>query len=210
MTSTNPMFSPTLSHVEGLRFVDRFVEIAAEKCPGTFLLIMGSRVRVPPRSPNKINHLSQKISLQTELEISSSTHPAHARCGNDDSPYGAGSCRAGGGVARRRRCRADRDGQQFRRSGIGCGDVAPIQSLVIFAVVASSIHWQWTPNGYLASLIGVGLAWLLTALVTELPQTLKGLRRRRSCPCGTDGAVRLTLGISVSQFRKKTPPGVYL
>ncbi|WP_420971532.1 hypothetical protein [Bradyrhizobium sp. B120] len=53
------------------------------------------------------------------------------------------------------------------------------QSLVIFAVVASNIRWHWTPNGYLASLLGVGLAWVLTVLVTELPQTLKGLRRRR-------------------------------
>jgi hypothetical protein len=37
------------------------------------------------------------------------------------------------------------------------------QSLIIFAVVASNIHWQWTPNGYLASLIGVGLAYGLSA-----------------------------------------------
>jgi hypothetical protein len=26
-----------------------------------------------------------------------------------------------------------------------------LQSLIIFAVVASNIHWQWTPNTYLAS-----------------------------------------------------------
>jgi hypothetical protein len=29
-----------------------------------------------------------------------------------------------------------------------------LQSLVIFAVVASNIHWHWTPNGYLASVLG--------------------------------------------------------
>ncbi|MCW2130199.1 uncharacterized membrane protein YgaE (UPF0421/DUF939 family) [Bradyrhizobium elkanii] len=54
------------------------------------------------------------------------------------------------------------------------------QSLVIFAVVASNIAYHWTPNGFLAATIGAGLAWLLTVLVAELPQTLKGLRRRRS------------------------------
>ena len=38
------------------------------------------------------------------------------------------------------------------------------QSLIIFAVMASNIHWQWTPNGYLAAyrktgvkrIIGIG------------------------------------------------------
>ena len=34
----------------------------------------------------------------------------------------------------------------------------PFQSLIIFAVVASNIHWQSTPKGYLPSLVGVG--WL--------------------------------------------------
>lgn len=38
-----------------------------------------------------------------------------------------------------------------------------LQSSIIFAVVASNIHWQWTPNGYLAGAIGVGLAFLVTA-----------------------------------------------
>ncbi|MCP1758044.1 hypothetical protein [Bradyrhizobium elkanii] len=52
------------------------------------------------------------------------------------------------------------------------------QSLVIFAVVASNIHWHWTPNAYLASLLGAGLAWVLTQIINELPQSLDGLRRR--------------------------------
>ena len=47
------------------------------------------------------------------------------------------------------------------------------QSAIIFAVVASNIHWHWTPNGYLASAIGVGLAygvtWLLTGLLVWHP-----------------------------------------
>ena len=37
-----------------------------------------------------------------------------------------------------------------------------LQSSIIFAVVASNIHWHWTPNGYLAAMIGIGLAWLIT------------------------------------------------
>jgi hypothetical protein len=37
---------------------------------------------------------------------------------------------------------------------------------IIFAVVASNIKRHWTPNGYLAGLIGVGLARLLTRLMS--------------------------------------------
>lgn len=42
------------------------------------------------------------------------------------------------------------------------------QSLIIFAVMASNIHWEWTPNGYLASLIAGGLAILATVVINEL------------------------------------------
>jgi ABC-type transport system involved in cytochrome c biogenesis permease subunit len=38
------------------------------------------------------------------------------------------------------------------------------QSLIIFAVVASNIHWQWTPNGYLAAGLGIALAYVLARL----------------------------------------------
>lgn len=34
-----------------------------------------------------------------------------------------------------------------------------LQSSIIFAVYASNIAYHWTPNGYLAGLIGVGLAY---------------------------------------------------
>ena len=34
-----------------------------------------------------------------------------------------------------------------------------LQGLIIFAVAGLNIHWQWTPNPYLAGGIGVGLAW---------------------------------------------------
>ncbi len=42
------------------------------------------------------------------------------------------------------------------------------QGVIIFVVVASNIRWQWTPNGYLASLIGVGLAYGLTVALDGL------------------------------------------
>jgi len=38
----------------------------------------------------------------------------------------------------------------------------------MFAVMASNIHWQWTPNGYLAAAIGAGLAFLTTQILNEL------------------------------------------
>ena len=33
-----------------------------------------------------------------------------------------------------------------------------MQALIFCAVVDSNIHWQWTPNPYLAAAIGVFLA----------------------------------------------------
>jgi hypothetical protein len=41
-----------------------------------------------------------------------------------------------------------------------------LQSLIIFAVVASNIRFHWTPNGYLAAIIGVGLAYGVTRLLS--------------------------------------------
>jgi hypothetical protein len=43
-----------------------------------------------------------------------------------------------------------------------------IQSSIIFAVVASNIRWHWTPNGYVAGLIGAGLAYDMTHLLASL------------------------------------------
>jgi hypothetical protein len=42
------------------------------------------------------------------------------------------------------------------------------QGSIIFAVVASNIHWQWTPNGYLPAILGAALAWLLTRLLNDV------------------------------------------
>jgi hypothetical protein len=36
------------------------------------------------------------------------------------------------------------------------------QGAIMFAVIASNIHWQWTPNPYLAA----GFGWLAAYFVT--------------------------------------------
>lgn len=38
----------------------------------------------------------------------------------------------------------------------------------MFAVMASNVHWQWTPNGYVAAALGAGAAYILTDVVNEL------------------------------------------
>jgi hypothetical protein len=43
-----------------------------------------------------------------------------------------------------------------------------LQSLIIFVVMASNIHWQWTPNGYIPALLGIELAYLATLLVQHI------------------------------------------
>lgn len=43
-----------------------------------------------------------------------------------------------------------------------------LQGSIVFAVMASNIYWEWTPNGYLASLIGIGLAFAVTMMVSQL------------------------------------------
>lgn len=37
-----------------------------------------------------------------------------------------------------------------------------LQAVIVGAVLFSNIYWEWTPNGYLASLIGIGVAYLVT------------------------------------------------
>ena len=52
-------------------------------------------------------------------------------------------------------------------SGIGMAMMYLLQGLIICAVVGSNIQWHWTPNQYLASGIGAGLAWIATRAVVE-------------------------------------------
>jgi len=39
------------------------------------------------------------------------------------------------------------------------------QSGIMFAVIASNIHWKWTPNPYIPALAGIGCAFVLTRLI---------------------------------------------
>jgi hypothetical protein len=39
------------------------------------------------------------------------------------------------------------------------------QGLIFCAFVGSNIHWQWTPNQYLASGIAACLAWIATQAI---------------------------------------------
>lgn len=48
-----------------------------------------------------------------------------------------------------------------------------LQGMIILAVVFSNIRWQWTPNGLLATLIGVGLALAVTAGIGAIRDRLR-------------------------------------
>lgn len=52
------------------------------------------------------------------------------------------------------------------------------QLAIIFAVIGSNIEWRWTPNSYLAALLGFGAAYVATVLLTLLAGLLCGFRRR--------------------------------
>ena len=56
-----------------------------------------------------------------------------------------------------------------------------MQGLIFCAVVGSNIHWQWTPNQYLASGIGAGLAWIATHIVVAW-QDRRGRQSKRRPP----------------------------
>lgn len=47
------------------------------------------------------------------------------------------------------------------------------QALIVFAVVASNIHWEWTPNKTLAAFLGIALAFVVTALICGLRDLLR-------------------------------------
>lgn len=54
------------------------------------------------------------------------------------------------------------------------------QATIAFAVVASNIHWQWTPNGYLAVGLGIALAYGVTVTVTAIRGALRSRRAGRA------------------------------
>jgi hypothetical protein len=47
-----------------------------------------------------------------------------------------------------------------------------LQGLIVFAVVGSNIHWQWTPSGYTASGLGILLAWAVTWWIVEIRERI--------------------------------------
>ena len=53
------------------------------------------------------------------------------------------------------------------------------QGSIIFAVIASNMRWQWTPNGYLASMLGGVAALLATVAVNGLLAWLQRLADAR-------------------------------
>jgi hypothetical protein len=46
--------------------------------------------------------------------------------------------------------------------------------------VFSNIHWQWTPNPYVATLYGIGAAWFTTVAIVAILEWL--VRRSRRAP----------------------------
>ena len=43
-----------------------------------------------------------------------------------------------------------------------------LQIVIVYAVMASNFHWQWTPNPYIAGLLAVVAAFAVTALLGDL------------------------------------------
>lgn len=56
-----------------------------------------------------------------------------------------------------------------------------VQAVIFTAVLFSNVHWQWTPNAYLASLIGIGAAFCVTLGVQSATDLLRsrGLGRQK-------------------------------
>lgn len=48
-----------------------------------------------------------------------------------------------------------------------------LQMAILIGVLFSNIHWQWTPNNYLASALGIAAAWLVTVVVVKLADVLR-------------------------------------
>lgn len=53
-----------------------------------------------------------------------------------------------------------------------------LQGLTAFAVIASNIHFQWTPNGHLAAAIGALAAFVVTVMIGSAADLISLLRLR--------------------------------
>lgn len=62
------------------------------------------------------------------------------------------------------------DGQQERRVGrfLGLPMWLILQLLIMFAVLASNVHWQWAPNSIMAGLIGFGVAYAVPRVLGKV------------------------------------------
>jgi hypothetical protein len=58
------------------------------------------------------------------------------------------------------------------------------QIVVFGAVSCANVHWQITPNGYLASLFGIGAAFVATHAALTVVEALRwiGSAKRRDAP----------------------------
>jgi len=54
------------------------------------------------------------------------------------------------------------------------------QLTIIVGVVSTNIEWQWTPNGYLASGIAIGCAYLATVTLSWLFSLLGRFKQLRA------------------------------
>lgn len=55
-----------------------------------------------------------------------------------------------------------------------------LQLLVIGAVLCANVYFGWTPNGYLASIMGIGAAMGVTAAIYALRSRFDARRRLRA------------------------------
>lgn len=63
-----------------------------------------------------------------------------------------------------------------------------LQISVFAGVMVTNIEWQWTPNGYVASLVALGAAFGVTYALSILLDGLTLLKNRRAGPLGQQSA----------------------
>jgi hypothetical protein len=61
---------------------------------------------------------------------------------------------------------------------VGGGWFGLLQVAIFSGVMISNALWQWTPNGYLAAMIGVGAAFLATVVISKSLLLWQRLRAR--------------------------------
>jgi hypothetical protein len=53
-----------------------------------------------------------------------------------------------------------------------------VQSSIFCLVVGSNIHWGWTPNAYVAAVLGAVAALCVTGVANEIGDIVRRWRRR--------------------------------